>query len=160
MFFGFSRKNRNSSAIRLRFLPSGSCHAARFRSASSRSRAALPTVWLSPCSSIPLRSISLTGCSSRRPAHAMQLDFASLHLAHGLLFPPSASRHAARFRSAPSRSRAAPYARRKEGDLIRASTMRSPSFLLAHGLSLACKFAPVSLYEEEYDDERDYKCYV
>ena len=47
-------------------------------------QAALPAVWLSPCSSIPLRSISLTGCSSCRPALAMQLDSAPLHLAHGL----------------------------------------------------------------------------
>ena len=64
---------------------------------------------LAPCSSIPLRFISLTGCASSpsglrhaarfrfassrsrvalpvHPACAMQLDFASLHLAHGLRF--------------------------------------------------------------------------
>ena len=32
------------------------------------------------------QSVQPSGCSSRRPAHAMQLDSALLHLAHGLRF--------------------------------------------------------------------------
>ncbi len=74
----------------LQFKTSGSSLAARFLFAPSRSRAApasVQDVRLKPCSSIPLRFISLTGCarlSSRRPAQALQLDSASLHLAHGL----------------------------------------------------------------------------
>ena len=95
---------------------SGLCPAARFRFASSRSRAA------------PLL--------------------------------PSGLCPAARFRFASSRSRAAPYARRKERRIIRASTMILLSFLLSHGLSLACKFAPVALYEQENYDQGDDKCHV
>ena len=48
------------------FKTSGSSLAARFRFASSRSRAApasVQDVRLKPCSSIPLRFISLTGCA-------------------------------------------------------------------------------------------------
>lgn len=86
-------------------------------------------------------------------ALAMQLDFASLIERGKGCAIASGSSHAARFRFAPSRSRAAPYAIRKEWPLIRASTMSVHSFLIAHGLSLACKFAPIPLYEEEYYDQ-------
>ena len=80
----------SSIPLPAQFKTSGSSLAARFRFAPSRSRAApasVQDVRLKPCSSIPLHSISLTGCarfSSRRPAQALQLDSASLHLAHGL----------------------------------------------------------------------------
>ena len=64
--------------------------------------------------------------------------------------------HAARFRFAPSRSRAAPYTRKKEKSSVRASTTDDFSFFLVHGLSLGCKFRPVPLDEEEQDDDGDY----
>ena len=78
VFRVFQEKSQSVQPSGCAPLPAGSCYAARFRSASSRSRAALPAVRLTPCSSIPLRFISLTGCAlckkKRRGPHSCEHD--------------------------------------------------------------------------------------
>ena len=50
---------------------------------------------------------------------------------------------------------------KKEGTLLRAITIRAPSFLsFCDGLSLTCKFTPIPLYKQENHDKRYNKCNI